>query len=292
MFAVGMVVFVAVVVLLALASMRRRDDELGHDVWTGEGFAAGGNLLVALGGVIVPGVIVVALMVLTVTTSARLAQLGADEQPLVVEVTAHQFWWDVRYPDHSLRVANEVHLPVGTPVEFHVTSRDVIHSFWIPPLGGKVDVNPGHTNTLRLRADEAGVYRGMCGEYCGIQHARMQFIAVAHEPDDFARWLDERAEPRDEPQGDAAAGQDVFMEAGCAECHTVEGVSPGNDDYPDLTHLANRRTIGAGTVSNNRGNLGGWILDPQGIKPGNRMPPANLGGEDLQALLDYLGTLK
>lgn len=293
MFGLGMAVFVIVAVLLVLASVGRRGQAVADDSLAGEGFAGGSNVLVAIGGVAVPAVIVVGLMVTTVVTAERVTTVGSAQQPLVIEVIGHQFWWDVRYPDHDIRIANEVHVPVGRPVEFRVTSADVIHSFWIPQFGGKIDVSPGNENTLRLLVEQPGEYRGICTEYCGIQHARMHFVAVAHEPEEFAEWLDDRAGPPDEPEDEGAiAGREVFIGAGCAECHTVAGVSPLHGESPDLTHLADRRTIAGGTLANNRGNLGGWILDPQGLKPGARMPPANLPGEELQDLLDYLQTLR
>lgn len=293
MFALGTAVFVAVTVLLIVSVVRRRTAPVAEDALAGEGFAGGSNVLMAVGGITLPAVVVVGLMAATVVTADRVATVGNPEEALVIDVTGHKFWWDVRYPDHDIRIANEVHIPVGQPVEIRVTSKDVIHSFWIPQLGGKIDMNPGHENTLRLVAHEPGAYRGLCTEYCGVQHARMHFIAVAHEPESFEEWLADHAEPPDQPDEEGAvAGREVFVGAGCAECHTVDGVSPLIDDYPDLTHFAERRTIAAGALDNNRGNLGGWILDPQGLKPGNRMPPANLTGEELQDLLDYLETLR
>lgn len=293
LFALGGAVFVGVAGLLLAASVRRRQQPVDEDALAGEGFVGGGNLLVVVGGIGFPVVVVLGLMVGTVVTAERLATVGDPSEPLVVEVTGHKFWWDVRYPEHDIRVANEVHLPVGQPVDIRVTSADVIHSFWLPQLGGKIDMNPGHENTLRLLVDEPGEYRGLCTEYCGIQHARMHFIAVALKPDEFAQWLADHAEPPEPPADDRAlAGREVFVGAGCAECHTITGLSPRNDSYPDLTFLAERRTIGAGVLANNRGTLGGWILDPQGLKPGSRMPPANLTGEQLQDLLDYLETLR
>lgn len=293
LFGLGLTVFVIVAVVLVLASVGRRGQAVADDALAGEGFAGGSNMLVAIGGIGVPAVIVVGLMVTTVVTAERVTTVGGSAEPLVVEVTGHQFWWDVRYPDHDIRIANEVHVPVGRPVDFRVTSVDVTHSFWIPQVGGKIDMNPGHENTLRLLVEEPGEYRGLCTEYCGIQHARMHFVTVAHEPEEFDDWLADRNEPPDEPEEEGAvAGREVFVGAGCVECHTVEGVSPLIEDYPDLTHLADRRTIAAGILENNRGNLGGWILDPQGLKPGARMPPANLTGEELRDLLDYLQTLR
>lgn len=293
MFGIGAAVFVGVAALLAVASVRRRTQPVDADALTGEGFVGGSNALVVVGGIAFPAVVVVGLMVATVVTTDRVATVGNPGEPLVVEVTGFQFWFDVRYPDHDIRTANEVHVPVGRPVELRVTSADVIHSFWVPQLGGKIDLTPGYENTLRLVVDEPGEYRGFCTEYCGLQHARMQLLTVAHEPADFDAWLEDRSEPPEAPEEEGAvAGQEVFVGAGCSECHTIEGVSPRNDRYPDLTHLADRRTIAAGALPNNRGTLGGWILDPQGLKPGNHMPPANLTGEQLQDLLDYLETLE
>lgn len=293
MFGLGTAVFVAVTVLLVVSVVRRRTAPVVEDALAGEGLAGGSNMLVALGGIVLPAVVVIGLMAVTVVTAERVATVGGAGEALVVDVTGHKFWWDVRYPDHDIRIANEVHIPVGQPVEVRVTSEDVIHSFWIPQLGGKIDMNPGHENSLRLVAHEPGVYRGLCTEYCGVQHARMHFIAVAHETEAFDAWLADHAEPPDQPvEEGAVAGREVFVGAGCAECHTVGGVSPLIDDYPDLTHFAGRRTIAAGALDNTRGNLGGWILDPQGLKPGSRMPPANLSGEELQDLLDYLETLQ
>lgn len=297
MLVVATVVFVAVLVLLAVAVVRRRRGEVADDRIAGEGLAGGGNLVTVLGGVVIPGVVVVGLMVATVTTTADVATVGGGgnggDDALTIEVTGHQFWFDVAYPDAEVRLANEAHIPAGRPVEFQLESADVIHTFWAPQLAGKADMVPGESTSMRVQADEPGEYRGFCTEYCGIQHARMQFVVVVHEPADFREWLEERKAPPQPPEEESAlAGREVFLDAGCAECHTVEGVSAGHADFPDLTHLADRRTIGAGILENNRGNLGGWILDPQQHKPGNRMPPSNLGSEELSDLLDYLETLQ
>lgn len=300
MLVIATVVFVAMLVLLAVSLVRRRHGEVDDDRIAGEGLAGGGNLITVLGGVVVPGVIVVGLMAATVTTTADIATVrggggggGGGDDALTIEVTGHQFWFDVAYPDADVRLANEAHIPAGRPVEFKLSSADVIHTFWAPQLAGKADMIPGEETSMRVQADEPGEYRGFCTEYCGIQHARMQFVVVVHEPADFQEWLEERqVQPQPPEEESALAGREVFFDAGCAECHTIEGVNPGHTDFPDLTHLADRRTIGAGTLENNRGNLAGWILDPQQHKPGNRMPPSNLGSEELNNLLDYLETLE
>ena len=212
-------------------------------------------------------------------------------------MTGYQWWWDVRYEDslpiRRLRTANEIHIPVGRPVRLLLESGDVNHSFWVPRLQGKLDLIPGQTNTLWLQADEPGVYQGQCAEYCGEQHAHMGLLVVAQPPDEFARWYEGQlagaAEPTDSLR---RRGQEVFTGSGCALCHAVRGTGAMAAVGPDLTHLASRRTLGAGMVPNTRGYLGGWIVNPQAIKPGNRMPAMPLSGPELQALLAYLEGLQ
>jgi cytochrome c oxidase subunit II len=293
MFGLGMVIFVVVLVLLFVASRRQRDGlAVEADGWTGERLAGDSNWLMLGGGVIVPVAVILVLTVLTVTTAASVRALTNPDDPLVIEVTGWKFWWDVVYADDDVRTANEILIPTGELVEFRVTSGDVIHSFWIPQLAGKIDMNPGNVNYLRVIADEPGRYRGLCTEYCGVQHARMHFDVIAVPPAEFDAWLAARADPPTEPtDGLAQQGLAVFEGAECIRCHTVAGVSPDNDLGPDLTDFGDRLTIGAGMMDNNVGNLGGWLLDPQNRKPGNRMPPANLTGEELQALIAYLASL-
>jgi cytochrome c oxidase subunit II len=189
--------------------------------------------------------------------------------------------------------ANEIHVPVGRPVGIVLKSNDVIHSLWIPALHGKRDLLPGRENEIWIQADQAGFYRGQCAEYCGLQHAKMALTVVADLPDDFERWLSHMRGPAPAPTTDSQArGRDVVERGPCAMCHTVAGTLAGGRTAPDLTHVASRSAIGAGSIPNTRGNLAGWIADPQHIKPGNKMPPSGLASEELQALLDYLETLK
>jgi cytochrome c oxidase subunit 2 len=209
-----------------------------------------------------------------------------------VHITGHQWWWHVRYPDEQVITANEVHLPAGVPVRLAVTSEDVIHSFWMPQIAGKVDVIPGKTNSITILAEQPGVYRGMCAEFCGAPHARMHFLVVVEPPADFARWLDgQRRVPPPPTDSLVQRGQQVFFRATCAECHAVRGTAAGTRG-PDLTHVASRRTLGAGTQPNTRANLAGWTVDAQAMKPGNKMPSIPLAGDDLQALLAYLESLE
>jgi cytochrome c oxidase subunit 2 len=195
----------------------------------------------------------------------------------------------------SLRVttANEIHIPVGRPVRFNLFSNDVIHSLWIPNLQGKIDLVPGRLNELWLRADRPGVFRGQCAEFCGLQHAKMALVVVAESSDDFERWLAGNRAPAPAPvTPEQQRGKDVVERGPCAMCHNITGTLAGGRSAPDLTHVASRSTIGAGSVPNTRGYLAGWIADPQHIKPGNRMPSPGLRDEELQAVLAYLETLK
>jgi cytochrome c oxidase subunit 2 len=203
----------------------------------------------------------------------------------------------VRYldplPSSSFSTANEIHIPVGQPVELTLRSVDVIHSFWVPNLHGKKDLIPGQVNTLVLQADRPGIFRGQCAEFCGLQHANMALYVVAEPPDEFARWQERQRRPAPEPATDAARrGRDVFMASSCVLCHKIGGTMAGGVAGPDLTHVASRLSLAAGTLPNTRGHRAGWIVDPQMHKPGNNMPPNLLSPGDLQALLSYLDTLR
>jgi len=236
------------------------------------------------------------LQIASLTTDRTLASLSTDNA-VVIDVTGHQWWWEVQYAETtpSLRVttANEIHVPVGRPVVLRLQSHDVIHSFWAPNLAGKKDLIPGHETTFSFKADRAGVFRGQCAEYCGYQHANMGFLVIAEPPDQFRAWLDkQRAVPPPPDDPLRQRRQEVFLASTCGMCHTIQGTPAGGKVAPDLTHIASRQTIAAATLPNTPGNRAGWIADSQGIKPGNRMPPNPLAPLDLQALLAYLGSLK
>jgi cytochrome c oxidase subunit 2 len=216
---------------------------------------------------------------------------------LRIDVTAQRWWWDVRYrdpvPSREFSTANEIHIPVGRPVELTLRSLDVIHSFWVPNLHGKKDLIPGQVNTLWLQADRPGVFRGQCAEFCGFQHANMALYVVAEPEDQFARWQAQQRQPAPQPATDAQRkGRNVFMASSCVLCHAISGTSAGGVTGPNLTHVASRLSLGAGTLPNTRGNLAGWIIDPQMHKPGNNMPPNLLSPGELQALLSYLEILR
>jgi cytochrome c oxidase subunit 2 len=236
------------------------------------------------------------LLIATEGTGRALSRRG-DTNTLYIKVTGHQWWWQVQYqhpsPDQQFETANEIHIPVGQPVVFLLTSTDVIHSFWVPNLHGKMDLIPTHQNTLWLQADKPGTYRGQCAEFCGLQHAHMGLLVVAEPAETFEKWRRaqvETARPPDTPE--KGRGQAAFTSLPCAVCHTIRGTPAGGRTAPDLTHLGTRLTIAAGTLPNTRGHLAAWIVDPQGLKPGNLMPQNPISAEELNALLDYLGSLQ
>ena len=295
MLAVAAAVCLAVYIALAWASLRKRPASAGAELALDAdherrmGRVVGG--LVALTAVILVGFLVADFSVGRAMTSKP------AEQPLVIEVVGHQWWWEVNYEDSvaSRRVttANEIHVPVGRPIVLQMTSRDVIHSFWVPNLVGKRDLTPGHGSSLWFRADSAGVYGGQCAEFCGHQHAKMS-IKVFAEPDYvFRKWYENQLASHTTPADSLQRrGQEVFLTNSCALCHTISGTPSGGRNGPTLSHLATRTTLAAGSIPNTRGNLAGWIVDPQGIKPGVKMPSNQLSSADLQALLAYLENLK
>jgi cytochrome c oxidase subunit II len=217
---------------------------------------------------------------------------------LLIEVIGEQYWWRVRYPAEGngseFSTANELVIPIGRPITVSVTSADVIHSFWIPNFGGKIDMIPGRINRFNFTAERPGIYRGVCAEFCGAQHARMAFDVTALEPAEFEAWRQSQAQPAPEPAIPfLARGRDLFRSGGCGSCHVVRGTEANGQFGPDLTHVGGRRTIGAGQFPNNIGTLAGWIANVQHIKPGAKMPSyGSLTGEDLRAMAGYLESLK
>jgi cytochrome c oxidase subunit II len=222
---------------------------------------------------------------------------AAAKDALTIQVIGHQWWWEVIYEDsiasRSVETSNEIHIPVGRPILIKTQSRDVIHSFWIPNLAGKRDMIPGYDAMLWLRADRPGVYEGQCAEYCGHQHAKMRLTLIAETPENFSRWYESALRPARPPTDPVAQrGLEVFLAGPCVMCHAIRGTPAGGTVGPDLTHIASQRTIGAGSLPNNRGTLAAWITDAQAIKPGVVMPPVKLAPDDLAALVAYLGTLE
>lgn len=292
LFSVALAVFVAVLAGWAYALLRHRDP--------GAGVEAEGRSLswILVAGAIVPALIITGLMVATIRTTSRIAADGSGPEALLVEVVAHQFWWEARYPESGAVTANEIHVPAGRPTRLRLTTNDVIHSLWIPRLNGKLDMTPGRATELVLRPAEPGTYRGFCAEFCGTQHARMGLRIVAQPPEAFDRWLAANAAPAGAAAGTdpvAAAGAQRFVAYQCNLCHRVRGAGypqPVEDVGPDLTHVASRATLAALTLENTRANLAAWIRDPHRSKPGVRMPATPLRDEDLATLVAYLAGLR
>ena len=291
MFGISAAVMALVTVVL-LWGLRRASRS---DAPARQGVLGRDRLFVFGGGIALPVTVMVLLMALTVWSGRAITE-AAEDDAVVVEVVGHQWWWEVRYPDHGVVTANEIHIPSGEAVEVRLLSDDVIHSFWIPELGGKIDLIPGRTNTLVIEANQPGEYRGQCAEFCGLQHAKMRLLVVAEEREDFDEWVAQMREPAAAltPQEDGVLfeGQQAFLGSACVYCHTIEGTNASGTLGPDLTHLASRRMLASNVIPNTRGHLAGWILDPQAVKPGTQMPPTQLNAEQLEALLDYLGSLE
>ncbi len=298
LFVGGTVIFVAVMALLALGMRRgmQKDTRPVRPMWWIFG-----------GGIVFPTVVLTALLTWSTWRSIDLAP-QTSHKALTISVTGKMWWWEVRYRDpgtgREIVSANEIVIPVGESVYLGLTSSDVIHSLWVPSLAGKRDMIPGRVTGLTLKAEKPGTYRGQCAEYCGEQHARMAFHVIALPRAEYDAWLARQAAPALAADTQVLQrGKTAFLEQRCQACHTIRGVTDGDNMQqqiadtsrlgPDLTHVGSRRSIGAGTLDNHRGTLAGWIADPQAIKPGVFMPPSqDLDGETLRALATYLEHLK
>lgn len=255
------------------------------------------NVLIAIGGVAFPVVTLTALLIYGVVAMGSLRN-ETNDPSVQIEVTGNQWWWEVHYRDgadgKTIATANEIRIPAGVPVNISLRTRDVIHSFWVPNLAGKIDLIPGRVNHIVLQADRPGMFRGQCAEFCGAQHARMAFVVIAEPADAYAAWLAQQRQPAAAPAGAAVArGRDAFNASGCMACHTVRGAGAAKEPGPDLTHVASRKYLAAGTLENNRANLIEVIARSQTVKPGNRMPSyPDLDQESLDAIATYLESLR
>jgi cytochrome c oxidase subunit 2 len=250
---------------------------------------------VVVAGVFVTVLILAAFLAFDFSVGRLLAQ--HPSRAVTIEIVAHQWWWEAQYvdsnPSKRIVTANEIHVPTGEAIQLKLTSPDVIHSFWAPSLNGKRDLIPGYPTALWFKADTAGTYRGQCAEFCGLQHAKMAFFIVAEPPQQFAAWLAAASTTPDPPTDSTLLyGQRVFLSGGCAVCHSIGGTEARATVGPTLSHFKSRSTIAAGTLANTRENLASWIINPQAIKPGVRMPPSPLTPVQLNALVAYLETLK
>ncbi len=244
---------------------------------------------------VIPMLIVFVLAGVTARVVYGIADASPPKDALHVQVIGHQYWWEVRYPDYGVVTANEIHVPVShngqTASYFELTSKDVIHSLWVPELAGKMDLIPGRLNHMWLDPKEPGIYWGNCTEFCGVQHAKMLFQVVAQEPDDFQKWIAAQKQPHTVPvEGDP--GQKSFQMFACGTCHTVQGTKFRGILGPDLTHVMARRMIASGIVENTPEGRKSWLANPQEAKPGCLMPAMKLPGKVVDDLNAYMETLK
>jgi cytochrome c oxidase subunit II len=289
MLAAAVIVFLGAMVMLAIAYFKRGSRGLPF-FGERENVAEG---LVLLFGIGIP---IVALVVLFGVSDVYLVKQTSPPNPrttaMTINVIGHQWWWEVRYPGTRAVTANEIHIPARTRVNVVATTADVIHSFWVPALNRKVDMIPGRRNRVLLYASSPGTYRGQCSQFCGFQHANMAMYVVAQRPAAFRAWLANMASPARTPTGpEAQAGKRVFMSSQCESCHTIAGTPAQGTVGPNLTHVASRGTLAAGTIRNTPAELGAWISNPQAIKPGDRMPDLGLSRRQVTQLVAYLDTL-
>lgn len=288
LFAMAAVVMIVVLGALYLALFGRRPVQS----------KLGGKTVIWLGGVAFPAVVLTILLVYGLSLTRHLSS-PVNGSELRVRITGEMWWWRVAYLDQRgrevIQDANELHIPTGRPIVLELESADVIHSFWVPRLSGKLDMIPGRRNMLRIQADAPGIFGGQCAEFCGGPHALMGFSVIAHEPARFARLIQARMAREQEPpaSGVGGRGAQLFETAGCAACHRIAGTGANGLAGPDLTYIGTRRTLGAGILPNNRGAMMGWIGNSQAIKLNNKMPPYTvLSAEQLTELAIYLETQK
>jgi cytochrome c oxidase subunit 2 len=249
-----------------------------------------GHTRLEIAWTIAPILVLTWLLVLTVRAMS-VSDPPTDREPDVT-IIGHQWWWEARYPS-GVVAANEIHIPTGKALSVRLESSDVIHDFWVPELGRKMDLIPGRTGTIWLEADRPGTYTGTCAEYCGVQHAWMRILVVAEPPEAFAAWEHHQLAQAAPPAGDAAMrGAATFRSMTCVSCHAIAGASEGARFAPDLTHLATRTTLGAGVLPNTPEALGRWLREPQEIKEGCHMPDAQLTDAQVSDLVAYFETLR
>lgn len=302
------ILFLAITVimwgLLAFAFYKRRGTLAEHAPIT----IGGGQMWIAVGGIAIP------LIVLTILFVFGLGLLrdfpihgmhgGMNQQQMAmmmkpdIRIIGHQWWWEIQYlnddPSRSFTTANELHVPTKRPVNIEVETADVMHSFWVPALHGKVDLIPGQPNYIRIEASSPGEYKGQCAEYCGAMHGKMRILAIAQEPDEYAAWRQAQLKDGTEPTtSNAKAGEQIFISGPCSMCHTVRGTIAGGRVAPDLTHLGSREMIAANVYQNNDAYLEAWITHAQSLKPGTQMPDlTRFTGEQLTDLVAYLRQLQ
>lgn len=287
-FWIAVVVFVIVEGLLVYTIFRYRrkaDDGMPAQIH--------GNTKLEVIWTVIPVLILIGIAVPTLTTIASAATVPSGGNILNVKVVGHQWWWEFDYPDQGVVTADEMHIPVGTKISLAVDSADVIHSFWVPKLAGKIQAIPNRANTMWLQADQTGEYYGQCFQLCGTSHANMRFRVFVQSKADFDKWVaDQKVVPTKPTDAEAAKGAQVFASGPCVGCHTIAGTAAKAKVGPDLTHFGSRTTIAGALLDNNPKNLAMWLHDPPAVKPGSLMPDYHLSDDQVNALVAYLDSLK
>src|SRR5436853_1515999 len=291
--AIAMFIFIVVagLTVYAIIRFRRRPGDDGR-----EPPQVYGSTQIELAWTVVPFLIVIVLFLTTTRYIFAIEGRSPTADALEVTIVGNQWWWEIRYPRLGIVTANELHVPVSDPADPRPTfitlqSADVIHSFWVPQLAGKMDLIPNKTNRMWIDPRVPGTYVGQCAEYCGTQHAWMLLEVIVHPRDEFDRWVAAQQTPAVADPA-ARAGRELFLSLSCINCHTVRG-TPANGVFgPDLTHLMSRRTIAAGAARNTPEALRAWVDAPGAIKPGVLMPAMKLAKSELDSLTTYLLTLR
>jgi cytochrome c oxidase subunit 2 len=286
-------IFIVVFSLLAYAAVKFRQQEPSDAREPAQVF---GSKQLELAWTVVPVLIVLVLFLAAARVIANTQGAILPNTSMEVTVIGHQYWWEYRYPTLKVVTANELHIPVSdpahpTPTILKLYSVDTDHSFWVPRLAGKTDLIPNHPNTMWVEPHETGLYLGQCAQYCGTQHAKMLLRVYVEKRDEFDRWIQEQSRPAQLART-VSAGQRIFEQTSCVNCHTIAGTMANGTFGPDLTHLMSRETIAAGAVANTPDNLRQWVRDPGVIKPGCKMPAMGLSDRDVSALVQYLETLR
>jgi cytochrome c oxidase subunit 2 len=283
-FWIALAIFIVVegLLLYAVIRFRQKDPEITPP-------KIHGSTPLEIAWTVAPALVLLIVFVLMIRTMNAAAEPPADA--MQIKVIGHQWWWEFQYPESGIVTGNELYIPVGEPIVAELSSDNVIHSFWIPRLAGKTDVVPGQVNTMWFQADQPGTFRGQCAELCGVQHANMNFTVIALPPDQFEIWAARQQQPAVAATGQAAEGQQIFLNGQCTTCHRIDGTTAQSPLGPNLTHFGSRRTIAGLMLPNTPENLARWLADPQQIKSGNKMVIDRLSQEEIEALVAYLSTL-
>jgi len=291
------VMYALVIAFLIAGLARRRTEAEANVVETGRHHRSHPLMRTTLiGWTALIGVGLAALAIASFFADRSMAEAATNEK-LSITLTGNQWWWDIVYNSNdaskTMRTANELHLPVGVPTRILLNSADVIHSLWIPSLGGKQDLIPGRQNDITFVPQKIGIFRGQCAEFCGTQHAHMALVVVVQSYPDFIKWWDHQLQPAVAPRTPLQlAGYQYVTNGPCSACHNIGGKPASGTVAPDLTHLASRKSLAASTMPMSEGNLYGWVEDPQSLKPGVKMPTIGLEPDKLHAVVAYLETLK